>query len=58
MTLATVRFLRTEDYGLMAVTMAITGFLQSMSYVGFADAIVQTRRLLRMICAASSASFC
>ncbi len=45
MTLATIRFLRPQDYGLMAVTMAITGFLQSMSYVGFADAIVQTRRL-------------
>jgi O-antigen/teichoic acid export membrane protein len=45
MTLATVRFLRPQDYGLMAVTMAITGFLQSMSYAGFADAIVQSRRL-------------
>ncbi len=43
MTLATVRFLRPEDYGLMAVTMAITGFLQSMSYSGFTDAIVQRR---------------
>ena len=45
MTLATVRFLHPQDYGLMAVTMAIAGFLQSMSYVGFADAIVQNRRL-------------
>jgi O-antigen/teichoic acid export membrane protein len=45
MTLATVRFLRPQDYGLMAVTIAITGFLQSLSYVGFADAIVQSRRL-------------
>ncbi len=45
MTLATVRFLHPQDYGLMAVTAAIYGFLQSLSYVGFADAIVQNRRI-------------
>ena len=45
MTLATVRFLRPEDYGLMAMTMAIAGFVQSMSFVGLSDAIVQNRRI-------------
>ncbi len=45
MTLATVRFLHPQDYGLMAVTTAIYGLLQSISYVGFADAIVQNRRI-------------
>jgi teichuronic acid exporter len=45
MTLATVRFLRPEDYGLMAVTMAIAGFLAPLSYVGLSSAIVQNRRI-------------
>lgn len=45
MTLGTVRFLRPEDYGLMAMTMAIAGFIQSMSFVGLSDAIVQNRRI-------------
>jgi O-antigen/teichoic acid export membrane protein len=45
MTFATVRLLRPEDYGLMAMTMAIAGFVQSLSYVGLSDAIVQNRRL-------------
>jgi O-antigen/teichoic acid export membrane protein len=43
MTLASVRFLHPQDYGLMAVTMAMTGFLQSVSYVGITNAIVQSR---------------
>ncbi len=43
MTLAVVRFLRPADYGLMAITMAVTGFLGAMSYVGFADVLVQSR---------------
>jgi teichuronic acid exporter len=43
LTLATIRFLRPEEYGLMAMTMTITGFLQSFSHAGFADAIVQSR---------------
>ena len=43
MTLATVRFLRPEDYGLMAVTVSVTGVLHSLSHTGFADAIVQRR---------------
>src|SRR5262249_24466060 len=45
MTLATIRFLRPEDYGLMAMTMSIAGFVQSVSYVGLADAVVQSRRI-------------
>jgi O-antigen/teichoic acid export membrane protein len=45
MTLATIRFLHPQDYGLMAVATAVSGFLQSLSYVGFADAIVQNRRI-------------
>jgi teichuronic acid exporter len=45
LTLATVRFLHPEEYGLMAMTMAITGFLQSFSYAGFADAIIQSREI-------------
>lgn len=43
MTLTVVRFLRPADYGLMAITMAVTGFLAAMSYVGFADVLVQRR---------------
>jgi teichuronic acid exporter len=43
MTLATVRFLDPHDYGLMAITMAINGFLQSVSSIGFANVIVQMR---------------
>ncbi len=45
MTLATVRFLRPQDYGLMAVTMAIVGFLQPLSSAGLAAAIVQNRHI-------------
>jgi O-antigen/teichoic acid export membrane protein len=45
MTLIVIRFLEPADYGLMAVTMAVAGFLQSMSSVGIADAIVQKRDL-------------
>jgi O-antigen/teichoic acid export membrane protein len=45
MTFATVRLLRPEDYGLMAMTMAIAGFVQSLSYVGVSDAIVQKRHI-------------
>ncbi|MEO8715511.1 MAG: lipopolysaccharide biosynthesis protein [Acetobacteraceae bacterium] len=43
MTLAVVRFLAPADYGLMAITMAVTGFLAAMSYVGFSDVLVQSR---------------
>ncbi len=43
MTLCVVRLLRPSDYGLMAITMATTGFLTAMSYVGFSDALVQSR---------------
>ena len=43
MTLATVRFLNPHDYGLMAITMALNGFLQSVSSIGFANVIVQRR---------------
>ena len=45
MTLATVRFLDPHDYGLMAITMAVNGFLQAISSIGFANVIVQSRRL-------------
>jgi O-antigen/teichoic acid export membrane protein len=41
MTLATIRLLEPEDYGLMAVTMTITGFMSSLSTVGITDAVVQ-----------------
>ncbi len=44
MTLATIRFLRPQDYGLMAVTMTITGFISSISSGGIVDAVVQDRR--------------
>jgi O-antigen/teichoic acid export membrane protein len=43
MTLCVVRLLRPSDYGLMAITMAVTGFLTAMSYVGFSDVLVQSR---------------
>lgn len=43
MTLAVVRFLTPADYGLMAITMAVSGFLAAMSYVGFSDVLVQSR---------------
>ena len=45
MTLVTVRFLRPQDYGLMAMTMAIAGFLQPLSYAGLSAAIVQNRSI-------------
>ena len=43
MTLCVVHLLRPSDYGLMAMTMALTGFLTAVSYVGFSDALVQSR---------------
>lgn len=43
MTLVVVRFLVPSDYGLMAITMAVSGFLAAMSYVGFSDVLVQSR---------------
>jgi O-antigen/teichoic acid export membrane protein len=45
MTLATIRFLSPRDYGLMAITAAVASLLQSMSSVGFANVIVQNRRI-------------
>lgn len=44
MTLATIHFLHPQDYGLMAVTMTITGFISSLSSVGIIDAVIQDRR--------------
>jgi teichuronic acid exporter len=41
LTLVTIRFLHPEDYGLMAMTMTITGFLNAFGQGGFVDAIVQ-----------------
>ena len=45
MTLVVIRFLTPADYGLMALVMAVTGFLQGLTTVGFYDALVQTRSL-------------
>jgi teichuronic acid exporter len=45
MTLATIRFLAPKDYGLMAVTMTIIGFISGPSTVGLTDAVVQSRRI-------------
>jgi O-antigen/teichoic acid export membrane protein len=45
MTLVVMRFLEPSDYGLMALVVAITGFLQAMTSMGFADALVQARGL-------------
>jgi O-antigen/teichoic acid export membrane protein len=45
MTLATVRILDPRDYGLMAIAMAVTNFLGSVSSVGFANVIVQNRQI-------------
>jgi O-antigen/teichoic acid export membrane protein len=45
MTLVTVRLLSPQDYGLMAITVAVGSFLQSMSSVGFANFIVQSPRI-------------
>lgn len=45
MTLVTVRLLSPQDYGLMAITVAVGSFLQSMSSVGFANFIVQSRAI-------------
>ncbi len=69
MTLVTVRILDPSDYGLMAIAMAVTNFLGSVSSVGFANVIVQNRRisedalrsvfgLVLMISAASIALIC
>ncbi|MGD9617227.1 MAG: lipopolysaccharide biosynthesis protein [Alphaproteobacteria bacterium] len=43
LTLATIRFLQPEEYGLMAMTVAITGLVQAFGSAGFGDAIVQRR---------------
>ena len=45
MTLVVLRFLLPADYGLMAITAAIAGFLESLGFVGFRDALVQARDL-------------
>jgi teichuronic acid exporter len=45
MTLITVGLLSPQDYGLMAITMAVAGFLASMSSTGFANVIVQNHRI-------------
>jgi teichuronic acid exporter len=45
MTLATVRFLHPQDYGLAAVTMTVAGFASSLGSVGLIDAVVQNRRI-------------
>jgi len=52
MTLVTVRLLRPQDYGLMAITMAVAGFLASTSAIGFANVIVQNRRITEEECRA------
>jgi teichuronic acid exporter len=43
MTLVTIRFLRPQDYGLMAITMTVTGFIASLGSVGIIDAVIQDR---------------
>lgn len=45
MTLLVVRYLRPDDYGLMGLAMAATGLLQSLSYVGISDAVVQSQSI-------------
>ncbi len=45
MTLVTVRILDPRDYGLMAIVMAVANFLASVSSVGFANVIVQSRQI-------------
>ena len=45
MTLATVRILDPRDYGLMAIVMGVVNLLASVSSVGFANVIVQNRRI-------------
>ena len=45
MTLVVLRFLLPADYGLMAITAAIAGFLESLGFVGFRDALVQAAEL-------------
>lgn len=45
MTLATVRFLSPQDYGLMAVTMTIVGFIAQIGSVGVIDAVVQKQNV-------------
>ncbi len=45
MTLVTIRILDPRDYGLMAITMAVANFLGSVSSIGFANVIVQNRRI-------------
>ncbi|MGH7036733.1 MAG: oligosaccharide flippase family protein, partial [Stellaceae bacterium] len=41
MTLATIRFLSPQDYGLMAVAMTIVSFIGQIGSVGICDAVVQ-----------------
>jgi teichuronic acid exporter len=45
MTLMTIRFLRPQDYGLIAITMVITNFIGSLSSGGIVDAVIQDRRI-------------
>jgi O-antigen/teichoic acid export membrane protein len=49
MTLIVIRFLSPTDYGLMALVMAFTGFLQAMTSMGFANALVQAREIDEML---------
>jgi teichuronic acid exporter len=45
LTLATIRFVHPEEYGLMAMTMSILGLVQAFGYGGFADVVIQSREL-------------
>ena len=45
LTLATIRFVRPEEYGLMAMTMSILGLVQAFSYGGLADVVIQSRQI-------------
>jgi O-antigen/teichoic acid export membrane protein len=45
LTLATIRFVHPEEYGLMAMTMSILGLVQAFSSGGFADVVIQSREI-------------
>ncbi len=45
LTLATIRFVHPEEYGLVAMTMSILGLVQAFSYGGFADVVIQSRQI-------------
>ena len=45
LTLATIRFVRPEEYGLMAMTMSILGLMQAFGYGGFTDVVIQRREI-------------